>query len=42
MDLPRTHVFLTHNWGTDELQRDNHRRVAVFNDGLQRRGWITW
>lgn len=39
---PSTHVFLTHDWGVDELKRNNHDRVALFNEGLKNRGWITW
>ena len=30
-----TDVFLSHNWGQDELGRDNHERVGVINKALQ-------
>lgn len=31
-------VFLTHDWGEDELKRDNHVRVSRINDALKARG----
>lgn len=31
-------AFLTHDWGKDELGRDNHQRVAVINRALQANG----
>jgi WD40 repeat protein len=37
-----TDVFLTHAWGVDELNRDNHERVATINDALKSTGFITW
>eukprot|EP00959_Pyramimonas_sp_CCMP1952_P221666 4633988-Pyramimonas_sp.AAC.1 len=35
-------VFLTHDWGTDEMGRDNHTRVSYVNSALQTRGVKTW
>jgi hypothetical protein len=36
-------AFLTHNWGLDEMGRDNHIRVSKFNDELKKRGFDrTW
>jgi len=35
-------VFLTHNWGDDESKRDNHARVALINDALQKEKITTW
>jgi hypothetical protein len=37
-----TDVFLTHDWGTDELGRSNHDRVKVINRLLQASGLRTW
>lgn len=37
-----TDCFLTHDWGTDELGRSNHERVARVNESLKERGFITW
>lgn len=37
-----TDCFLTHDWGKDELGRNNHERVAKVNDHLKARGLITW
>ena len=37
-----TDCFLTHDWGTDELNRDNHARVAKLNGLLKERGFRTW
>jgi hypothetical protein len=37
-----TDVFLTHDWGTDELGRSNHERVKVINRLLQAAGLRTW
>ena len=34
--------FLTHDWGTDDLQRDNHQRVLRVNKALQQAGFSTW
>ena len=38
----KTHVFLTHDWGTDEHGRNNHERVAKVNAWLQKQGVVTW
>ena len=38
----KTHVFLTHDWGTDEHGRNNHDRVARVNTWLQKQGIVTW
>ena len=35
-------VFLSHNWGNDELQRDNHHRISLLNQALHQIGIITW
>jgi hypothetical protein len=35
-------VFLSHDWGTDELGRSNHERVKIINRMLQERGITTW
>ena len=40
--LTKTHVFLTHDWGTDEQGRNNHDRVAKVNAWLQKHGIVTW
>ena len=37
-----TDVFLSHNWGTDEVGRDNHERVALINKALIKLGYCTW
>ena len=37
-----TELFLTHTWRNDSLGRDNHARVSVINDYLNRRGYCTW
>lgn len=33
---------MTHDWGTDELGRNNHVRVSNMNKALQARGIKTW
>ena len=38
----RFYGFLTHDWGTDELGRDNHGRVAAVKTGLARCGMRCW
>jgi len=35
-------AFLTHDWGIDELGRDNHLRVSNLNKALQAKGIKTW
>jgi WD40 repeat protein len=43
MDLQlKTDVFLTHDWGIDELGRVNHDRVAAINKELKSLGFVTW
>jgi hypothetical protein len=37
-----TDVFLTHDWGVDELGRNNHERVKVMNRHLKAAGLRTW
>ena len=37
-----TQVFLSHNWGTDDLGRDNHDRVVKINTMLVDAGYETW
>ena len=36
---PSTEVFLSHNWGDDDLGRDNHERVVQINDLLVDAGY---
>jgi WD40 repeat protein len=38
----KTDVFLTHDWGVDELGRANHDRVAIINKELKALGFVTW
>jgi hypothetical protein len=38
----KTDVFLTHDWSTDELGRNNHERVAAINKALKTMGIVTW
>ena len=38
----QTQCFLSHDWGTDALGRNNHERVHGINEGLKKRGIITW
>ena len=35
-------VFLTHTWVKDELNRENHSRVATVNKLLKAQGFQTW
>ena len=37
-----TDIFLSHNWGKDELGRDNHQRVSLINKELKECGYETW
>ena len=37
-----TDVFLSHNWGRDKLDRDNHQRVSIIDKELKRLGYKTW
>ena len=36
------HVFITHDWGTDENGRNNHETIRMLNEALKARGIITW
>ncbi len=36
------HAFLTHDWGRDQYQRNNHETVKRINEALKREGIITW
>jgi hypothetical protein len=38
----KTDVFLTHDWGIDELGQANHERVAAINKELKSLGFVTW
>ena len=35
-------IFITHDWGTDELGRKNHDRAARLNKALQKKGLRVW
>ena len=37
-----TDVFLCHNWGQDESDRNNHDRVSIINEELKKIGYQTW
>ena len=37
-----TDVFLSHNWGLDELGRENHHHVSVIDRKLKRIGYQRW
>jgi WD40 repeat protein len=38
----KTDIFLTHDWGIDELGQSNHDRVAIINKELKSLGFVTW
>ena len=38
----KTDCFLSHNWGVDHYERNNHERVSRVNNFLKSRGLITW
>jgi hypothetical protein len=40
--LPHLFTFLSHDWGRDELNRNNHDRVCQVSEGLRKRGIYTW
>ena len=40
--IEKTDLFLTHDWGKDEDERDNHARVGVINEALKSKGYVTW
>ena len=35
-------AFLAHDWGEDELGRNNHARVTKVNEALKQAGVVTW
>ena len=35
-------IFITHAWGTDSLNRDNHLRCKKLCDLLKNKGYIVW
>eukprot|EP00299_Pterocystis_sp_00344_P014497 c7188_g1_i1.p1 GENE.c7188_g1_i1~~c7188_g1_i1.p1 ORF type:complete len:336 (+),score=90.22 c7188_g1_i1:175-1182(+) len=35
-------VFISHDWGQDEQQRDNHARASKLNKALKVAGLVTW
>ena len=35
-------AFLTHDWGTDEHNRDNHERVVRVSNALRALGLVVW
>ena len=35
-------AFLSHDWGTDDLQRDNHARVCRVAAALEAAGFKPW
>ena len=37
-----TDIFLSHNWGNDELGRNNHERVSLIKKALDKLGYCTW
>ena len=37
-----TDIFLSHNWGKDDLGRNNHVRVSLINEELKKLGYKTW
>ena len=37
-----TQIFLTHDWGHDELGRDNHERVKRVHSRLRAHGVASW
>lgn len=37
-----TDFFLSHDWGTDEVGRQNHERVSKVNEKLKEMGFSTW
>jgi hypothetical protein len=41
-DLEKYDFFLTHDWGEDELGRNNHQRVSAINTLLKKQGFTTW
>ena len=37
-----TDIFITHDWGIDELGRNNHERANKLNKALQKKGLRVW
>ena len=37
-----TDLFLSHNWGKDELDRNNHDRVSTIKEELKILSYQTW
>tara|TARA_E500000178_G_C17020549_1_gene755333 strand:+ start:692 stop:1270 length:579 start_codon:yes stop_codon:yes gene_type:complete len=35
-------LFLSHNWGKDNLNRDNHYRVKIIGNILKKNGYTIW
>ena len=35
-------IFISHAWGNDEFNRDNHKRCIKLSDLLQKNGYTTW
>jgi hypothetical protein len=42
VDRRRFDAFLSHDWGSDALGRNNHTRVAELNKALKLGGLVTW
>ena len=40
--MPKFDCFLTHDWGVDELGRDNHARVSDVYVRLKSAGFRPW
>lgn len=40
--MPEFDVFLTHDWGVDEMGRDNHARVVSIANRLRDAGLRVW
>ena len=35
-------IFISHAWGNDELNRDNHKRCIKLSELLEKNGYTTW
>lgn len=35
-------IFISHNWGKDNLKRDNHKRCILLSEMLESKGYSTW
>ena len=40
--LKSKQLFLSHNWGTDNLNRNNHKRVKIISNYLKKNGYTVW